>query len=117
MSYIQNTLGTDEKIEVVAKMHWVAYLQLGIIGFFAFILLILGLIINMSLLIIGFILALVMAVLNQKTVAAVGGIIALIMPVYTGIDSGYFEMNAIILSVCAALIVIIGMFYKNLKLK
>lgn len=65
----------------------------------------------------GFVLALVMAVLNQKTVAAVGGIIALIMPVYTGIDSGYFEMNAIILSVCAALIVIIGMFYKNLKLK
>lgn len=59
MSYIENTLGADEKIEVVAKMHWVAYLQLGIIGFFAFILLILGLIINMSLLIIGFILALI----------------------------------------------------------
>lgn len=65
----------------------------------------------------GFILALVMAVLNQKHVAAVGGIISLVMPLYISIDSGYFEINNVIMIVCSALIIITGLFHKNLKLK
>ena len=58
-----------------------------------------------------------MAVLNQKQVAAVGGIISLVMPLYISIDSGYFEINNVIMIVCSALIIITGLFHKNLKLK
>lgn len=65
----------------------------------------------------GFVMALVMSIMNQKQVAAVGGIISLVMPLYISIDSDYFEINNVIMIVCSVLIIIVGLFYKNLKLK
>lgn len=65
----------------------------------------------------GFLLSLIMALINQKTVAAVGGIISLIMPLYTGISDSYFETSQIATIIFSVLIIVVGLFYKNLKLK
>lgn len=44
MSYIEQTLANDEKIKVVAELHWFAYIKAFTIAFVAFVFLLIGLI-------------------------------------------------------------------------
>ncbi len=66
---------------------------------------------------VGFIVALVMAVLNQKTLATLGGIISAVMPLYISFARGYFEMEHIILLICSIMVIVVGLFHKKMKLK
>lgn len=55
MSYIEQTLANDEKIEVVAELHWFAYIKAFTIAFVAFVFVIFSLIYDISILLFGFI--------------------------------------------------------------
>ena len=84
MSYIEQTLANDEKIEVVAELHWFAYIKAFTIAFVAFVFVIFSLIYDMSILLFGFITVLLalyyflliktteMVVTNKRVICKVG---------------------------------------------
>lgn len=84
MSYIEQTLASDEKIEVVAELHWFAYIKAFTIAFVAFVFVIFSLIYDMSILLFGFITVLLalyyflliktteMVVTNKRVICKVG---------------------------------------------
>lgn len=84
MSYIEQTLANDEKIEVIAELHWFAYIKAFTIAFVAFAFVIFSLIYDISILLFGFITALLalyyflliktteMVVTNKRVICKVG---------------------------------------------
>lgn len=84
MSYIEQTLANDEKIEVVAELHWFAYIKAFTIAFVAFVFVIFSLIYDISILLFGFITVLLalyyflliktteMVVTNKRIICKVG---------------------------------------------
>lgn len=84
MSYIEQTLANDEKIEVVVELHWFAYVKAFAIAFVAFTFLIFSLIYDISILLFGFITVLLalyyflliktteMVVTNKRIICKVG---------------------------------------------
>lgn len=84
MSYIEQTLASDEKIEVVAELHWFAYIKAFTIAFVAFVFVIFSLIYDISILLFGFITILLalyyflliktteMVVTNKRIICKVG---------------------------------------------
>ncbi len=84
MSYIEQTLANDEKIEVVAELHWFAYIKAFTIAFVAFVFVIFSLIYDISILLFGFITILLalyyflliktteMVVTNKRIICKVG---------------------------------------------
>ena len=84
MSYIEQTLANDEKIEVVAELHWFAYIKAFTIAFVAFVFVIFSLIYDISILLFGFITVLLalyyflliktteMVVTNKRVICKVG---------------------------------------------
>lgn len=84
MSYIEQTLANDEKIEVIAELHWFAYIKACAIGFLAFVFVVFSLIYDASILLFGFITALLslyyfmiiktteMVVTNKRVICKVG---------------------------------------------
>ena len=84
MSYIEQTLASDEKIEVVAELHWFAYIKAFTIAFVAFVFVIFSLIYDISILLFGFITVLLalyyflliktteMVVTNKRIICKVG---------------------------------------------
>lgn len=65
----------------------------------------------------GFIIVIAGAVISQKIAVAAGGIISLIMPVYTVIKSGSAEIISIIMILVSTAVVVLSLAGKKLKLK